>query len=374
MYSVLSYGQMAADGVRIDAYARAIAKTVKPGQVVVDLGSGTGIAALLALRAGARRVHAIDINPAVWLARDLGAENGAAERLVVHHGSSFEVDLPERADVVIADCRGSFPLYGKNLALLEDAKNRFLAPGGVMIPMRDRLFVALVETERHRANIMHGWSVFERQGFSAAAARNAILNCVYSDSDASVAANDVLSDAKVWSEIRYGEPFTKSVTGHVELTATRAGTAHALALWFEATLLDGIGYANAPGHQLVYSRTLLPLLEPVRVTAGDTAKVTLRTDVEGGQWAWDTTIGSGSRVRQATFFGTPTSPEALLRESVTATPSPSAKGARAARILALLDGTRTIDDVADAIASAEPELRRDSIADEVKECVRLFAK
>src|SRR4051812_2266767 len=120
MYSVLSYGHMAADAVRMAAHERAVAATVRPGSLVVDLGSGPGILSMLALRAGARRVHAIDTDPAVWLARDIAAENGLSDRLQIHHKSSFEVEIAEPVDVILADLRGSFSLFDQNLAVLED--------------------------------------------------------------------------------------------------------------------------------------------------------------------------------------------------------------------------------------------------------------
>lgn len=374
MYSVLSYGQMAADGVRMDAYARAIKQSVRPGSVVVDLGCGTGIMSLLALRAGARRVHAVDMDPAVWVARELAAENGYADKLEVHHGSSFDLELSERADVVIADLRGSFPLFQQNVATMEDARSRLLIPGGVLMPAYDRLFVAIVEAEGHRRQLEEGWSSLESHGFKASAARSATLNWVYSDDDAPVRGNHVLSETKQWGEIHYGEPFTRSFGATVDLGIARGGTAHALALWFEATVQDGIVYSNAPGHQLVYKRTILPLLEPVRVDVGDRARVTLRTDIGGDQWAWETEIGVHPRTRQATFLGLPASPQSLLRESLAGTPSKSPTGDRAARLLAMMDGTRTILELVDSLASAEPGTRREGIVDEVKSCVRRYAR
>lgn len=374
MYSVLSYGQMAGDGVRIDAYARAIKQLVRPGSVVVDLGCGTGIMSLLALRAGARRVHAVDMDPAVWLARDLAVENGYGEKLAVHHGSSFDLDLgDEPADVVIADLRGSFPLFRQNVATMEDARRRLLKPGGILLPARDRLFVAVVEAPGHRRELEEGWSPIERQGFKASAARSATLNCVYSDDYSAVRANDLLSEAKPWSEIVYGEPFTRSFGATVDLAITRGGVAHALALWFEATVHDGIVYSNAPGHQLVYKRTMLPLLQPVRAEVGDRARLTLRTDVGGDQWAWDAEIGAHARTRQASFLGFPASPQSLLRESLAGTPTKSPAGERAARLLAMMDGKQTILELVDSLAAADPSVRRDGIVEEVKSCVRRYA-
>jgi hypothetical protein len=163
-------------------------------------------------------------------------------------------------------------------------------------------------------------------------------------------------------------------TGSVELGVTRAGNAGALAIWFEATLHDDIGFTNAPGQQLAYKRTVLPLLEPVRVSGGELVRVTLRTDVNGAQWAWDTTIGGRARVRQASFLGLPTDPRALLRESLSATPLRSASGERASRLLALMDGTHSISELADTLAATAPAMRRDAILDEVKGCVRRYGR
>ena len=100
MYTVVDYGQMASEGVRLDAYARALAQVVRPGAVVLDIGAGTGIFSLLAARAGARRVHAVDVNPAIWLLRDVAAENGLSDRIQVHQRSSIGLELPEPVDVV----------------------------------------------------------------------------------------------------------------------------------------------------------------------------------------------------------------------------------------------------------------------------------
>ena len=55
-----AHRQFLEDAVRLDAFSRAIAEVVRPGHVVVDLGSGTGVLGLLACRAGASRVYSVD--------------------------------------------------------------------------------------------------------------------------------------------------------------------------------------------------------------------------------------------------------------------------------------------------------------------------
>ena len=74
-YSLDQFGRMIDDRLRMDAYSEAIARSVKPGDAVVDLGCGPGIFALLACKAGARCVYAIDINGVVDFGRGLAAAN-----------------------------------------------------------------------------------------------------------------------------------------------------------------------------------------------------------------------------------------------------------------------------------------------------------
>ena len=216
MYSVLDYGRMASDGVRMDAYVRAIARAVKPGDVVVDLGSGTGIFSLLAARAGASRVHAVDVNPAVWLVPELAAENKAGGRITVHHGSSMELEPPERADVIVSDMRGTSPLNGDHASAIRDARSRWLKPGGVLVPARDRLFVEVVESDELSARLARGWGSFERLGLSAEAVKTSILNTVYDDRSWPLLASDVISTAGHWATLDYATYDGAVVEGTVD--------------------------------------------------------------------------------------------------------------------------------------------------------------
>src|ERR1700723_872068 len=93
MYLLDEFGDMIADRARLGAYADAIARAVRPGDVVVDLGCGPGIFALLACRAGAKRVYAIDTGEVIHFARQLAVANGFAERIEFIHGDSRQIQL-----------------------------------------------------------------------------------------------------------------------------------------------------------------------------------------------------------------------------------------------------------------------------------------
>ncbi len=123
MYSVAVYGEMMGDAVRMRAYAQALREAVRPGSVVLDIGTGTGIFAMLAARFGARRVYAIEPADAIQVARDIAAANGCADRIEFIQGLSTEVSLPERADVIVSDLRGVLPLYQRHLPSIVDARD-----------------------------------------------------------------------------------------------------------------------------------------------------------------------------------------------------------------------------------------------------------
>lgn len=365
----------------MDAYARAIARAVKPGSVVLDLGCGTGIFSFLAVRAGAKHVYAVDVNPAVWMVPELAAENGCADRISIHHGSSTDFAPPEQVDVVVSDMRGTSPLNGDHVSAIRDARNRWLRPGGLLLPARDRLFVQVVESDALALRLERGWESFEARGLSNKGARTAILNTVYNDRQAPLLASDVLTDAAEWASLDYATHESQVVDGTADLAVTRGGTAHGLTVWFETDLFEEIRYRSAPGWSLAYSRCYLPLLEPVRLAAGDRARVTMRADVRGSRWAWDTilTRADGTecgRTRQSTFLGTPTGPEALLRASAAHVPTPSAKGERLRTLLAAMDGKRTVAELVEVVERSLPadSPLRGHLLDEVREAVTSYSR
>src|SRR4051812_4067190 len=90
------------DRVIMEAYRAAIHCEIKPGDVVIDIGAGTGILSFLACEAGAARVYAVECTDIADVIPLMTAANGIEARVVVCKRSSFRTEIPERADVVIA--------------------------------------------------------------------------------------------------------------------------------------------------------------------------------------------------------------------------------------------------------------------------------
>lgn len=131
------------DEVRTRAYLDAIKANVRPGDVVVDLGTGNAILAMAAARAGAARVYAIEASAFADVAEQIIAANGLQDQVKVVRGWSNRVELPERADVLVSEIIGNDPLDEGVLRFMPDAVHRFLKPGGRILPNRLELEVQM---------------------------------------------------------------------------------------------------------------------------------------------------------------------------------------------------------------------------------------
>lgn len=127
------------DRARVEAYLEALRRTVRPDDVVVDIGTGTGILALAAARAGARRVFAIEAGAMADVAQSVFAASEFGNRIELIRGWSTEVVLPERASLLVSELIGTDPLGENLLAVVADARRRLLRPDARHLPDRLRV-------------------------------------------------------------------------------------------------------------------------------------------------------------------------------------------------------------------------------------------
>ena len=82
---------------------QALEKTVKPGQLVIDVGTGSGVLAIGAALLGASHVHALDLDDvAVTAAKANVTLNGVQDRTTVVQGNLLDA-IKEPGDVVVAN-------------------------------------------------------------------------------------------------------------------------------------------------------------------------------------------------------------------------------------------------------------------------------
>ena len=135
---------MIRDRVRTEAFGRAIDSVIRPGDVVLDFGAGSGILSVLAARAGASRVYAIEQTTMAVLAQELAVTNGVDEIIRVIQGNVLDIEPPERVDVIVSEWLGGFGIDEGMLPPLIVARDRWLKPTGAMIPNAVTAWAALV--------------------------------------------------------------------------------------------------------------------------------------------------------------------------------------------------------------------------------------
>jgi type I protein arginine methyltransferase len=137
--------RMISDRWRTDAFKRAIDEVVRKSDVVLDLGTGTGVLAMLAAKAGAKRVYAIDQAEIAQTAANLVKANGFGERVKVFRGPAGDLKIEEKVDLIISEWLGHLAFVE---AMLDDvilARDAHLAPKGRMMPSHVDAMIAPID-------------------------------------------------------------------------------------------------------------------------------------------------------------------------------------------------------------------------------------
>lgn len=273
--------------MRNDALAAALARVVRPGMTVADIGAGSGFLSFLARRLGAAGCHLYEYSGALGLARELARRNGITGLTFVQAHSS-EVRKPPRADVVISETLGNFALEEGLLETLVDAR-RFLKPDGVLIPAALTQFVAPVTAPRLQQEL----DVFARasHGLDLAPAREAALNNMYVRS---VRAEE-LGDPRQWDRIEFkaaGKAPSSVRRGSARWPGLAGATVHGFALWWQVELVTGVVLSTSPmAAPTHWEQVYLPLLEPVALQGAQELELALTSDTRGGvRLVWETRV------------------------------------------------------------------------------------
>lgn len=351
---------MVTDKLRTDAYAHALEREIKAGDVVAELGTGTGIFALLACRFGARRVYAFEPSAVIELAREMAAANGYADRIEFIPKMSLESALPERADLIVSDVRGILPFFNRGLLSLIDARQRFLAPNGRMVPRSDTLWIAGVNAPELYREHLGPWND-KPYDFDMSAALPRRINSM---DRCYVTAEQLFLEPRCLSTIDYQKLQQPNLDASVSWTVDQESQGHGIVLWFDSVLADGITLTNRPGAPpLIYRQQFCPWPAPLDVRAGDTVTVKVSARLVGSEyaWRWDTQLaGKNSphgtqQFRQSTFFGLDFSLNQLRKSASQFQPQLNEEGLVHRRVLSLMEGNMSLEAIARQLAADFPE-------------------
>ena len=261
-------------------------EVVEPGDVVVDIGSGTGVLSLFAAMAGASRVYAIEREPVIEIASEIAARNGLSETIAFIPGSSLEVEIPEQADVLVTETIGNVGFDEGIRTWVADARTRFLKQDASVVPGRVDAVVSLVSVPRdYRA--VEKWSQHLHTLDFTPLTRIIRNNLQWTD----------LSPAAIVSEpaVVFGTDFSRELeplAGSVRVKAIKDAFVHGIGIWFRSSLTPSIEITNAPPNIVPsWEQGFLPLDEPIGVAAGDQIRFEVSSSESGAEWTWR--VGSG---------------------------------------------------------------------------------
>lgn len=268
VYDEVLYNAMAQDRSRLDSYRHAFATTVRD-KVVVDIGTGRdALLARLCVEAGARKVYAIELleEPA-RKAAGLVDRLGLADRIVVIHGRSQEVKLPEQVDVCVSENVGHIGAAEGGDLILDDARRRFLKPGGVVIPSRCETRIAAVSlpTDLLEKPVFESLGAYyAEQLWQRAGYKHDFRLCLMGVSRAFLRSTDAVFEA-----VDFTAPPVPGYAREIQLAITADSDIDGFLLWLKLETVPGETLESID-HADSWLPVYLPVFcPPIHASAGD---------------------------------------------------------------------------------------------------------
>jgi protein arginine N-methyltransferase 1 len=350
----IGYKALIADSARTGAYQRAISETVKYGDVVVDLGTGTGILAFFACQAGAKKVYAIEKQEIIEVAREIARANNLEKRIVFIRDISTEVTLPEKADVLLSELIGNFAYTENLLHFVLDARDRFLKKNGALIPSSINLFIVPVEAPK-----IYDEAAFWNQnlyGINFLPVHKVNINSLH---QCQIEADSFLSRPVLIKQIdlnKIREPDELYLDKTASFVVDRPGILHGLAGWFDIHLSENVLLSTSPASPVTHwESTFFPIEKPIKVAKGDAVGAGVTAAPWQGDIAYSWKVEAGNvRFSHSTVQTSLLSAENLLNRSVDFVPSLSGGGEVDFFILSLFNGKNTVQKIACELCKQYP--------------------
>ncbi len=271
------------DGRRNTAWDAALRAAIRPGMQVLEIGTGAGMLALMAARAGAAKVVTCEKDPiAAALARDLVARNGYADRIEVivkpSHALELGVDLERPAELLFCDIFGDKLLDFNPLPALADARRRLLAPRAPVVPARGMLRVALAHWDNYR----RAAHIDSAAGFDLSPLQDYAVRALAIDvGDPAIRLLSRPQDILAFDFSAPSHP--ESGRGTVQSEATVTGEVNSIARWIRLELDDcnALEACPEPGAVFFSRPHVCALPEPIRIEHG--ANYRIETAFRGTQ-------------------------------------------------------------------------------------------
>lgn len=261
---------MVNDEERNQAYDLALRRAVKQGDLVLEIGTGSGLVAMMAARAGAGRVVTCEVLPLMAdVAREVVEKNGLSERIIVLTKKSTQLqvgaDLPERADVFVSELINIGMLSPNMIPVLQHARATLLKPDARIIPAAAIVHGALIEAPQlARINPVRQIAGFDLGPLDK------LRSPGYAQIDMAADLVRQVSQPFKALEFDFRTNMPERDVRLLQVTATTAGIAHGIAFWFDLLMDDEIIYSSASSTRTNHWKQAAEFFpQPMAVQPGD---------------------------------------------------------------------------------------------------------
>jgi predicted RNA methylase len=265
---------------RVKYLRAAIVGTIKPGDVVVDAGSGTGLLGLLAARAGAKRVYCLELNPDFkHVIEANAANNGLRDRIIVETADATAYVPPEPIDVVVSEVISAGFFYEPQLQIVNHLRDH-LRPGGRMVPCSMRNYVELIHAQEQLYELTF---TYDSRFTDLEEDRSLTTTACYLSTD-----------------FAGGTGTAEMIDERVTLQATDSGVANAIRITYDVEFMEGLGArtpaliagsGEAPGSwPALLNPQIIFLPHKIQLAAGEKYDVSLRYAASSYPLACETVV------------------------------------------------------------------------------------
>jgi len=267
--------RMMNDEVRNHAYDRAIQHYVNKDSIVLDIGCGAGLLSMMAARADAKHVYACEVSDLMYhQAKKIFKQNGFDEQITTINKVSNYLqvghDLPEKADIIVAEIFDTGLLGEQALRTFAHARQHLLKPDGIILPGKASIQAVLIESELlHKEVVTNNCSGFRVDTMNE-------LTPSYFQARLEAFPHQILSAERTVSQFDFLQKADAGKTENIQFETTRDGVCHGVCFWFTLDFGHDIEMSTGPENRWnCWMQAISTFDTPIPIKAGKPLNVQL---------------------------------------------------------------------------------------------------